>query len=138
MSDERCPACGNDMVVGYIDKQVIGQELWHQINGWTCLRRQLANANKRAEKAEAACAALQQWIDGLMASCPDSSRQVLLAGYRDPPMSPGQPILDELARLRAMVNAIRAELDGDLEHVGQACRNVFADIREVAHADDSH
>ena len=64
------------------------------------------------EQAEAACAAMRQWIDGLQASAPDSLAQYLLAGHPDPPQD-GQALLDERDRLRAIADALlRRTSDG--------------------------
>jgi len=73
---------------------------------------QLAEAKAAREQAEAACAAMRQWIDGLQASAPDSLAQYLLAGHPDPPQD-GQALLDERDRLRAIADALlRKTSDG--------------------------
>ena len=74
---------------------------------------EVAELRERAETAEAACAELRAWIDGLNASVPDSLRQYLLAGYRDPPLynNLGQQMLDEVKRLRELRDAVLEYLD---------------------------
>jgi hypothetical protein len=72
----------------------------------------IANLKRELIEAQAACAAYQEWIEGLMSSAPDALCQTLLAGYRDPPKgNPGQPLLDDNARLNKLVEDLTKERD---------------------------
>jgi len=87
---------------------------------WNRARRQLAAAKPEIEQAQAACAAMTPVLEELLAlvrgECPslldeDSGGLARLDIAADAALapSPGQPILDELAKLRAIV----ARLDDD-------------------------
>ena len=65
----------------------------------------LEHEKKIRGRAEAACAAMRQWIDGLQASAPDSLAQYLLAGHPDPPQD-GQALRDERDRYQTALRKI--------------------------------
>ena len=115
----------------------------HEIDGSICLRRQLAQtldrekeANGRATKAEAACAEYRQIVSEYMKTYSSGSFH---EGFRRAMAEDvGQPILDELGRLREEVVGLLQTVifsDGHLETEGK--RAGWWDTMALSHVRDA-
>ena len=149
MSDDKCPKCGiegervSDRAV-YVSRSPGELEPVdvHIIDSPACLRRQLTQANERADEARAGCAAAHVAEcpdcngDGFLGHTPIAGRKVACptcGGHEDslgigyviafseddnpsPSPSPGQALLDRLGELEAIVAKLPLTADGVPAH----------------------